>query len=186
VGGTSLGRKIVLVLVVMAIAIAALYLYMRIVAIREKAPLEVHKVPEETRSVTIFFGNKGADAFLSEAREVPVEEGFEAQVRAVLGELIKGTQDREKVSAIPAGTELIQVYWIEDSQTLFLDFNRAFVANHPGGSAGEYFTIGTILKTISANFPQVSKVQFMVDGYPVETIAGHYAVDKPIEIQKWR
>jgi hypothetical protein len=43
-----------------------------------------------------------------------------------------------------------------------------------------------IIKTVGANFPAVRKVQFLIDGYQVETIAGHYAVDKPIDVHRWR
>jgi len=183
---TSIGRKIVITLIVLGVILGASYLYQRLAGVREKAPPEVQQVPGETKNVTLFFGNKGADGFLAETREIPVAGVFEDQVKGVLNELIRGPQGGEKVNAMPAGSELLQAFWVEDTQTLYLDFNRALVANHPGGSAGEYFTIGTILKTVSANFPQVKKVQFLIDGSTVESIAGHYAVDKPIEVQKWR
>jgi len=181
--GTNIGKKVAIALAILAVVIAAIYLVPRV---RVKAPTEVQRVPEETRSVTIFFGNKQGDGFVSEAREVPAAQIFEEQVQAVVCELIKGPRDSDKIHAIPPGTELNQVFWVEDSQTLFLDFNAALSANHPGGSTGEYFTIGTILKTISANFPQVTRVQFLIDGNAVESIAGHYAVDKPVEIKTWR
>jgi len=153
---------------------------------REQAQPEVQKVPEEMRSITVYFGNKGADGLVTETREIAAGGGFEDQVKAAVGELLRGPQGGDRVGVMPFGTELHQAFWVEDSQTLFLDFNNALVANHPGGSAGEYFTIGAILKTISANFPQVKRVQLLIDGNTVESIAGHYAVDKPIEVQKWR
>jgi len=181
--GTNIGKKIGIALAVLAIIVAAIYLVPRL---RVKAPTEIQKVPEEMRSVTLFFGNKQADGFVPETREVAVARTFEDQVQTVLCELIKGAHDGNLMNAIPQGTELIRVFWVEDSQTLLLDFNAAFTANHPGGSTGEYFTIGTIIKTISANFPQVAKVQFLIDGATVESIAGHYAVDTPIDIKKWR
>jgi hypothetical protein len=90
------------------------------------------------------------------------------------------------VSPIPDGTQLLQVFWVEETQTLYLDFNRALITNHPGGSTAEYYTITTILKTVQEDFPQVRRVQFLVAGYPVETIAGHYAVDGPIDILGWK
>lgn len=166
--------------------LGASYLLQRLIHMREQAPPEVQRIPEETKSITVFFGNKGADGFLTETREIAAGGGFEAQVKAAVGELIKGPQGGDRVGVIPPGAELRQAFWVEDSQTLFLDFNNALVANHPGGSAGEYFTIGAILKTVSANFPQVKRVQFLIDGNTAESIAGHYAVDKPIEVQKWR
>jgi len=176
-------RLIVIALVALAVVLAAVYLVPRL---RPTGPAEVQKVSEEMRAVTIFFGNKGADGFVSETREVPATQGFEDQVKLVLAELIKGAHDTDKAAAIPDSTQLVQVFWVEDTQTLVLDFNKAFTANHPGGSTGEYYTIANVIKTVSANFPQVARVQFLVEGNQIESIAGHYAIDKPIDVKKWR
>ena len=180
---TNIGKKIAIALAVLTVIIAGLYLLPRL---RMKGPAEVQKVSEEMRAVTIFFGDEGADGFVSETREVPVAQGFEDQVKLVLAELIKGPHESNRISAIPPGTELIQVFWVEDTQTIVLDFNNAFTVNHPGGSTGEYYTITNIIKTVSANFPQVARVQFLIEGNAVESIAGHYSVDKPIDVKKWR
>jgi len=180
---TNIGKKIMIALAVLAVIVAAIYLIPRL---REKAPAGIQKVPEETRSVTIFFGDGKAEGFVSETREVPVVQEFEEQVKLVVGELIKGSHDKDRMSAIPEGAALLQVFWVEDTQLLILDFNGAFTANHPGGSTGEYYTISTILKTVSTNFPQVGKVQFLVEGNAIESIAGHFAADKPIDVKKWR
>lgn len=180
---TKIGRSIVIALALLAVVVAAVYLAQRF---RAKGPAEVQQVSEEMRAVTIFFGSREADGFASETREVPVAQGFEDQVKLVLVELIKGSNDSDNINAIPQGTELVQVFWVEDTQTLFLDFNKAFTMNHPGGSTGEYYTISTIIKTVSANFPQVTRVQFLVEGNAVESIAGHYELDRPIDVKKWR
>lgn len=182
---TDIGRKIVLVLVVLAVLLIVLFLLMRW-PVRKAPPPEIQEVPEETRSVTLFYGDREAEKLLSETREIAVSEGLEEQVKAVLGELVRGPVDDEKVSPIPRGTEILQVFWAEESQTLFLDFSRALVSNHEGGSTSEYFTISMVIRTVAANFPQVRNVQFLVDGYPIETIAGHYAVDEPLNVLKWK
>jgi spore germination protein GerM len=180
---TKIGRSIAIALAVLALAIAAIYLVPRL---RTKGPAEVQKVSEEMRAVTVFFGDTGAEGFVSETREVPVAQAFEDQVKLVVAELIKGSRESNRISAMPPGTELVQVFWVEDTQTLVLDFNNKFTANHPGGSTGEYYTIANIIKTVSANFPQVARVQFLIEGSAVESIAGHYSVDKPIDVKNWR
>jgi len=186
--GTGIGKRIIIVLVVLAVVLAGLYLAWRAgwLRPREGVPPAVQKVPEETRSVTLFFAGEDADRLVSETREIAVEDGLERQIGAVIAELVKGPTDDDKVSAIPPGTDVLQVFWEEETQTVFIDFNRALVSNHPGGSTGEYFTIGMIVQTVGANFPHVRNLQFLVDGYPVETIAGHYAVDQPIDVLRWR
>ncbi len=183
---TNIGRKIAIALAALAAIVAIVFLVPRFRGDRERRPPEAQRVSGETRSVTLHFGRAGADGFAAETREVPASQTFEGSVKTVVGELIAGSTDSKKVNVMPEGADLRQVFWVEDTQTLFLDFNRAFKDNHPGGSAGEYFTIGSVLKTISANFPQVAKVQFLIEGGTIESLAGHYAIDKPIDVKKWR
>lgn len=184
--GTNIGRKIAIAVAALIVVVAAIYLVPGIRRAGTKGPAEAERVSGETRSVTIYFGNREADGFETETREIPTAESFEDEVKTVIGELVKGSEDSGRMNAIPEGAELVQTFWIEDSQTLILDWNRAFVDNHPGGSTGEYYTISNVIKTIGANFPQVARVQFLVEGAQVESIAGHFAVDKPIDVRRWR
>ena len=185
---TELGKKIIIVLIAVAvILLVVFYLIPRLGDLGiEEGPPEVRRVSEETRSVTLYFVNENADRLLAETREIPAEGGLEAQLSGVMRELLQGPDDDDKFSPFPEGAVILQAFWVEDTQTAYLDFSRALVTNHHGGSTTEYFTISTILKTIGANFPQVRLVQFLVDGYPVETIAGHYAVDEPLDVLRWR
>lgn len=185
---TELGRKIILVLIAVAVVLlVVLYLIPKLGELGiEERPSEVRRVSEETRSATLYFVNEDADRLLTETREIPAEGGLEAQLKGVIGELLRGPADDDKFSPFPDGTAILQAFWVEDTQTVYLDFSRTLVTNHHGGSTTEYFTISTILKTIGANFPQVRLVQFLIDGYPVETIAGHYSVDEPLDILRWR
>jgi spore germination protein GerM len=175
------------VLTVLAIVIVSYYIIRRWTEMKErKPPVGIQRVPEESRSVTLFFASVKADGLVAENREIPVEEGLENQIKAVVGALVEGSEDEEIISPIPAGTEVLRVFWIEETRTVYLDMNRAFVANHPGGSTAEYYTVASIIRTIRENFPQVARLQFLVDGSPVETIAGHYSVDKPLDVNNWR
>jgi len=152
----NIGKRIAVVVVVVLILAAVFMVYVGKRGVKEKIPAGEEAVPSETRSITLFFARGDAEGVVSESHEVPVRGGVDGQMKAVVEELLS------------------------------IDFSQSFVSNHPGGSTAEYFTIDTIIKTIQTNFPQVRFVQFLVEGYPVETIAGHYAVDKPIELSKWR
>jgi hypothetical protein len=183
----DLGRKIIFVLLGLAIAVAVFILVARWGRMRqEERPPVVTEVPGETRTITVFYGSRDATSLVEETREITSSGRLEDEVGEAVNALLEKPQDDALVSAIPPGTKIERVYWVEDEETLYLDFNRALTANHPGGSVSEYFTIKVILKTISANFPQVSSVQLLVSGYPVETIAGHYGVSEPLDVRKWR
>ena len=183
----NIGRTILIVLVALAIVVTAVVLIDRARGpVREEAPPEVQVVPEETRTVTLYFPDRQAESLTAEAREIAVRDGFENQVKAVVHALADGPVSDDAVGALPPETAIVQVFWVEERQTLFLDFNAALVSDHPGGSTGEYFTIAMLLRTISENFPAVRRVQILVEGSPVETIAGHYAVDEPLDVMTWR
>jgi spore germination protein GerM len=185
---TGIGKRIAIVSTIVIVVLVVLILAWRVGWLRRErvVPTEVQRVPEETRSVSLYFASRDADRLLPETREIAVEEGLERQIEAIVSALLEGPTGKDKVNAVPPGTRVLHVFWEEDTQTAFLDFSRTLVSNHPGGSTGEYFTIGMIVRTVSANFPQVRRLQFLVDGYPVETIAGHYAVDQPIDVLRWR
>ena len=52
--------------------------------------------------------------------------------------------------------------------------------NFNGGSTGEIFLVGSIVNTLT-EFPQVTSVVFMVDGKPIDTIAGHMDLTEPVK-----
>ena len=183
VSRTGLGRRIAVVLIVLALIVVVIWVAGRFGGDEEK-PAEIQEVAEETRSVTLYFASRDADGLVAETREVPVREGIVSEVKAVIAALVSGPESDDGVSAIPSGTRILQVFWVEDSQTLFLDFNRGITTGD--GSTAEYYIITTIIRTIGANFPQAARLQLLVEGYPVETLAGHYGVSKPLDIRKWR
>lgn len=185
---TGLGRKILVVLIAFAALLFVIfYLVPRLGEFgREGEPPEIRRVFEESRNVTLYFVNDDADQLVTETHEISAEGGLEGQLRAVVSELVAGPEDDDKYSPFPRGTTVLQAFWVEETQTAYIDFDRTLITNHDGGSTTEYYTISTVLKTIGANFPQVRLVQFLIDGYPVETIAGHYAVDEPLDVLRWR
>lgn len=183
---TNIGRKIIIALAVLFVVVAVAFFIERS---RERAGEKIEvseQVSGETRSVTVYFGTPSAEGFVAETREIATSKSIEQFVKYLIGELIGGPKSSENVPVMPDGAELLQVFWLEETQTLILDFNRAFKENHPGGSAGEHLTLGAILKTLSANLPQVAKVQFLVEGSTLETLAGHYALDEPLDVKSWR
>jgi spore germination protein GerM len=153
---------------------------------REPAPREVSRVPEGSRTVTLFFAAADEPVIYGESREVAVGRRVDEQVRQVIDALIAGPERETGVSAIPEGTHLMGVLLDESGTTLFLDFSSELVAAHPGGSAAEYCTVAAIVKTIGENFPEIEEVQFLVDGSQVDTIAGHIRADQPFRVSDWR
>jgi spore germination protein GerM len=185
-GGLT-GRRLVTIVAVAIVVVGVVVWWMaRQGAQGPESPRRVESVPEGSRNVTLFFASADEPVLYSETRETAVGRQLDEQVRRVMEALIAGPQSDRGISALPAGTTLLSVMVDADSGTVYLDFSSELVAAHPGGSAAEYCTVASIVRTVGENFPEVQRVQILVDGSQVETIAGHLRADEPFAVREWR
>jgi hypothetical protein len=57
---------------------------------------------------------------------------------------------------------------------------------HTGGALDELFTIYTIVNALTVNLPAITRVQILVDGKEVDTLAGHVDLRHPLQKNlKW-
>ncbi len=131
------------------------------------------KAPAKVK-VTLYFANADGE-LVAEERTLA---GVTGVARATIVEMIKGPQDKKLSRTIPDGTRLIDIDVHDGLATV--NFSREFVDNHGGGSSGELVTVYSVVDTL-AQYPTVKKVQFLVEGQRVETLAGHMDLANPVE-----
>lgn len=135
--------------------------------------------PEENvKLVRLYFASPDADYLKVEARRILKEETITDEAKALVGELIKGPRGNLDPT-IPPETQLRELYIVPEEKCAYLDFNQAFRTNHPGGSAGELFTIYSLVNTLTDNLEGIEKIQILVDGETIDTLAGHIDTTKP-------
>lgn len=136
-------------------------------------------MPNETPHIaaTLFYATPEGDALMPIRREVPLAEGIVAQGRQILLAQLEPPPS-PYISAIPAGTTLRALY-VTDKGDAFVDFSGISAA-HPGGSLTELLTVQAIVNAVTANLPAVQRVQILVDGKEVDTIAGHVDIRRPL------
>lgn len=152
----------------------------------QPALLEREAPSTGSRRVALYFADSDARSLVTERREVPFGDSLEESVESTVRALIEGPKERGAVPVLPPDARLEQCYFADESATLYLDFSPALITRHPGGSAAEYHTIRAVVRTIAANFPDVARVQILVDGQPIDTLAGHYDTSKPIAVTDWQ
>jgi len=180
------GHLAIIALVAVGLLAGSYYwFYVRTPAEQVTTTSGVATVPEGSRTVILYFAQIDEPALFTESRQVAVGKDFVEQVSQVVNALIDGP-DRAGVSTIPDGTKLLDVFYDSESFILYLDFSGELVAEHPGGSAAEYFTVAAIMKTVSENFSEIRAVQLLVDGSQVGTIAGHVDAYNPLLVRDWR
>ncbi len=72
------------------------------------------------------------------------------------------------------------------SARCFVDLSAEARTRHTGGALDELFTIYAIVDAVTVNLPAISRVQILVDGKEVDTLAGHVDLRHPLEKNlKW-
>ena len=144
----------------------------------EAAIVTSKPAPSETPhiSATVFYATPEGDALMPIRREVALADGIVAQGRQILITQLEPPPS-PYISAIPTGTTL-RAFYVTDKGDAFVDLGG--IAVHPGGSFTELLTVYAIVNAVTANLPAVQRVQILVDGKEVDTIAGHVDIRRPL------
>jgi germination protein M len=126
--------------------------------------------------ITLYFPDEQAMYVVPEQREVSKDKPI---AEIIVEELMKGPKTPElEPTTIPDGARLLSVE-IKD-KTAYVNFSSELVEKHVGGSTGEMMTILPIVNSLT-ELPEVEKVQFLVEGKKVKTLAGHITFDEAFE-----
>jgi spore germination protein GerM len=124
------------------------------------------------RQVRLYY--EGDNMLLQfESRSVSVPENPAGAISVVARELMKGPATATFARIYPADTMIRAAYLLPDG-TAFVDLGGATLLNGWGtGTHTELMAVESLVQTLAANFPEVKKVRLLVNGEPVETLAGH-------------
>ncbi|GAW91269.1 GerMN domain-containing protein [Calderihabitans maritimus] len=129
---------------------------------------------EEMVDIVLYFSDPEGRGLVAETRTIPKVEGI---ARATVQELILGPDVESGLRpTIPPGTVLRDIN-IRPDGLCRVDFSRELINNHPGGSLEEQLTVYSIVNTLT-QFPTVERVEILVEGRYVDTIAGHVDVSE--------
>ncbi len=82
-------------------------------------------------------------------------------------------------SPLPAGTRLRSINLADGLATV--DFSRELEANFTGGDTQGIRTVSAVLRTLG-QFGTVDRVQFLVEGHPVDTLGGMLSLSDPLPV----
>ena len=133
-------------------------------------------------SAVLYFGGPTNfdDSLMPEVRETPGLAAMDATdaLTAVMHSLIAGPgKDSILQPTIPRGTVLRWVRLAGDVASVNL--SAEFVSNHWGGSRAEEMTVYSIVNTLT-EFAYVKRVRLLVEGKPIQSIAGHIDIEEPL------
>jgi hypothetical protein len=126
--------------------------------------------PEEKIPVFIAYDDEGV--IREESDSVPVSNEPSERAREVLRALVNRYLEKPSPHPLGAGSEVKDVY-IVNRDLAVVDISSDFANRHRSGVLVESLTIASMIETLSANVPQITKVKIMVDGKERDTLSGH-------------
>jgi len=186
---TLVGKSLLVIVVVVIVLSIAVVGWFRHRASQRAAVGRVAgdvALPRGTRAIELWFVDPGGQSLVLETREV-VEDAVEgdALVRTVVGEYLRGPERGAAKAAFPEGVNLAHVYQ-DPAGGLYLDFGAELRREFRGGSSAEVLLISSLLRTVAANVPGVSRVTLTAGGQPIVTLGGHVRLDGPLVVSEWR
>nr|WP_106627114.1 GerMN domain-containing protein [Selenomonas massiliensis] len=125
--------------------------------------------------VNVYYPRDDGTGLLPVSRTVKLEK--EDKYTAALKSLLTGTKEKGQTNVIPKKAKLRSVTVKDGVATV--DFSKELQQNFSGGSTGEEMLVGSIVNTLT-DFPEVKKVQILIDGASVETLSGHLDLSEPL------
>ncbi len=133
---------------------------------------------------TLYYVSEDGVSLPGVQREVPFGDPIVEQARRII-EAQLGDAPPPYASPIPPGTKLRALY-VGDRGDAFVDLSGEVRSAHTGGALDELFTTYAIVNALTVNLPAITRVQILVDGKEVDTLAGHVDLRRPLQKNlKW-
>jgi hypothetical protein len=125
-----------------------------------------------TEEMTLYLANDEENALrpITFSSPLPTDPGERG--RLALHTLIARYLQKDSTHPLGAGAEVHDVYLL-DSASAVVNLNAAFAETHRSGVEVEQLTVFSLVRTLKAQLPQLTRVRFLVDGKTRDTLAGH-------------
>lgn len=134
--------------------------------------------PERKITATLFYVAENGVALMPVQGEVTFGEPIAMQARHIVEAQVAPPPDGQ-LSAIPTGTKLRALY-VHENGDAFVDLTPDVAAGHTGGVLDELFAVYAIVNALTVNLPAITRVQILIDGKEVDTLAGHVDLRQPL------
>ena len=125
-------------------------------------------------NIKVYYPDENATGLVAVEKSIKdTDNKYQAAVEA----LMAGTDKKGLDNVFPKKAKLLQV--TVSGKVAKVDFSRELQKNFVGGSTGEEMLVGSVVNTLT-EFPEIQKVQILVDGQEVETLSGHMDLSQPL------
>jgi spore germination protein GerM len=141
--------------------------------------------PVEARRIkaTLYYVAEDGKRLVGVERDVPYAGSSAEQARRIVEEQLKAAP-APLLSVLPTGTALRALFLTGGDA--YVDLSTELASGHSGGSLQEILAVYTIVNAVTTNLPAIARVQILVGGREVDTLAGHVDLRRPLQKNlKW-
>jgi hypothetical protein len=125
-----------------------------------------------TEQVTLYVADDESGTLRAQAARIPLPAGRQERAQELLRALLGLYLDKLSPHPLGASAEVRDVYLVDPGLAV-IDMNAAFADNHRSGVLVEELTVASLIQTLAANIPGITRIKILVDGKQRETLAGH-------------
>jgi hypothetical protein len=122
--------------------------------------------------VTLYVAYDDTGVLRPKQVRIPLPAGRQERAAELLHALLNLYLDKFSPHALGASSEIRDVYLVDPGLAV-IDLNAAFADGHRSGVLVEELTVLSLVQTLSANIPGVTRVKILVDGKERDTLSGH-------------
>lgn len=145
----------------------------------KKEPVPVNPPKQEVKQQSFIVYRAAADGrekLLPEKFTIN-DNGKPIAENALIALVSTKPQDASMEDVVPIGTKVLSLR-VDEKGTAYADFSKE-LAKKGQGSYGEMMLCYAITNTLT-EFPEIKRVQILIEGKKVTTISGHMDVEEPI------
>jgi hypothetical protein len=166
----------VAVMVAVALGMSFYAWRMRGVVHRTEVPANTQPVAPPpagpSEQVTLYVAYDDAEVLRPRVVRIPLPAGRQERAEELLQALVDLYLDKSSPHVLGPGSEIRGVYLVDPGLAV-VDLNAAFANGHRSGVLIEELTIASLVGSLSANIPGITRIKVLVDGKERETLAGH-------------
>ncbi len=189
-------RALMITTVVLLIAILGLggyLLTLKHTAEQSAHPVEDHVVTPPvsgpTQQVPIYIADDERGKLVRREARLTIGDQPNERAMRILHELFRQCLEKDSPHPLAPGSDVKSVYLLPGNMAV-VDTTPGFASGHRSGVLVETLSVVSIVETLAANLPGVTRVKILVDGKERDTLAGHadltcfYEVSETSELMK--
>ena len=181
-------RRAKIAVVVLVVAVVAGLVYLRVLhqrvarlartqATEEQERREVVAPPISTPTDVVanaqvfWLSSTQPDRLAAVTVQLPLSADQVERAKQLIGALITNPPTSAQ-RTLPVGATLLSFYILPDG-TAVADFSDALASEIPSGILSEWMAVNSIVQTLAANMPGITRLKILIHGQEAETLAGH-------------